>query len=65
MNVEIGTEAAQFEEKELINRILVAVQGTHRPRDASSKGHVVDGTEDTRHNVRGHIGRGRDNIAPS
>jgi hypothetical protein len=28
MNVEIGTEATQFREKEYINRIFVAVQGT-------------------------------------
>ncbi len=28
MKVEIGTEAAQFPEKEYINEILVAVQGT-------------------------------------
>jgi hypothetical protein len=28
MNVEIGTEAAQFQEKEYINEIFIAVQGT-------------------------------------
>jgi hypothetical protein len=28
MNVEIGTEAAKFPEKEYINGIFVAVQGT-------------------------------------
>ncbi len=39
------------------------VQGTRRPRDTSSKGHVVQGMEHLRLFVRGHIGRGRDNIA--
>ncbi len=48
------------------------VQGTHRPRDTSSKGHSVQGrivqghivqrTEHPRLFVRGHSGRGRNKI---
>jgi hypothetical protein len=33
MNVEIGTEAAQFPEKEYINGIFVAVYKTEAPYD--------------------------------
>ncbi len=40
------------------------VQGKHRPRDASSKGRNVQGTQRNTH-VRGHIGRGRTNILHS
>jgi hypothetical protein len=54
MNVDIGTEAAKFPEKEFINRVFVAVQGTHRPRDASSKGLIVQGT----HRPRGSSSKG-------
>jgi hypothetical protein len=32
MNVEIGTEAAKFPEKEYINGIFLAVQSTYRGR---------------------------------
>jgi hypothetical protein len=39
MNVEIGTEAVQFPEKEYINGIFVAVQGAHgQQRDLTKEG---------------------------
>jgi hypothetical protein len=38
MNVEIGTEAVQFPEKENINGIFVAVQGAHGQQRDLTKG---------------------------
>ncbi len=39
-------------------------KGTHRPWDAVSKRHIVQGTECPRTCVEGHFGRGRVDIAP-
>jgi hypothetical protein len=36
MNVKIGTEAAQFPEKEYINEIFLAVQGVKKAQDTGS-----------------------------
>jgi hypothetical protein len=38
-------------------------QGARHPRDESSKGRIIQGTEH-QSLVRGHTGRGRNNIAP-
>jgi hypothetical protein len=40
------------------------VNGTARPRDGSSKGWFVQGTHHPRRFIRGHTGRGRNNIPP-
>ncbi len=64
MNVEIGTEAAQFLDKEYVNGIFVAVQvgtqpsWTHRPGD---KNH---GIRNPRHNVQVHINQGHNITSP-
>jgi hypothetical protein len=53
MNVEIGTEAAQFPDKEYVNGLFVAVRGTKK-----------HGIRNPRHNVQGHINQGHNIASP-